>query len=126
MYWNQELLRDHYASPRNKGMLASPSFLSEQYNPSCGDKVQFSGLIRNSIVEQLMFEGQGCVISVATASLLTTVALGKSISDILSYDATFIQDLICLQLGPVRLKCALLSLTALQQGLTQYVSAYKK
>jgi len=111
------LLFDHYQNPRNKGGLNSPDFSSQRANPSCGDIVCFQGKITLEIVTAIAFSGIGCVISQATASLLSEYILNKPISQISSLDKNFIEELIGMQLGPLRLKCALLPLEALQASL---------
>jgi nitrogen fixation NifU-like protein len=116
----QATLLDHYKNPRNRGTLQQPDFSSEQHNPSCGDQVCMAGMVVNGVVRTLVFEGRGCVISQATASLLTTHAIGSLLDTLLAIDASLLQQLIGMELGPTRLKCALLPLQALQQGLVQY------
>ncbi|MGB8367057.1 MAG: iron-sulfur cluster assembly scaffold protein [Candidatus Babeliales bacterium] len=116
----QELLRDHYRFPRNQGKLTFPDFVSKQFNPSCGDTIQFSGYIKNKMIKKLAFEGKGCVISQATASLLTEEAKEKTFDEVMALDKDFIQHMIGMQLGPIRVKCALLPLLALQEGIVTY------
>ncbi len=114
----QEALMDHYRYPRNRVQLVHADFASLVHNPSCGDSVSFEGCIApHGIVIMSAFQGSGCVISQATASMLTQVVLQKTIDEILSFDKRFILDLIKIELGPMRLKCALLPLEALQEGL---------
>lgn len=113
----QEELMDHYRYPRNKGELESPDFCSELKNPSCGDEVQIKGMMRNGTIETVYFSGKGCVISQATASMVTEACKGKMADEVLLWGVSFIQGLVGISLGPVRLKCALLPLEALQQGL---------
>lgn len=114
--YKQELI-DHYRNPRHHGLLANPSFTSEQANPACGDTVIFTGVITQQTVTDLGFTGTGCVISIAAASLLAEQSIGLSIDGILSLTADDIKKLIGLELGPVRLRCALLALQALQHGI---------
>ncbi len=116
----QELLLDHYRYPRNRGSLATPNFFSKQYNPSCGDSVQFEGCISGKMIKKVVFKGQGCVISQATASMLSEVAKGKVLHEIKALDKDFIMRMIGMQLGPIRVKCALLPLIALQEGIATY------
>jgi len=118
----QELLLDHYRCPRNRGRLVTPDFSSKQVNLSCGDKIEFGGTIVDDLIKELAFEGKGCVISQATASMLTEWAKNRTLSVVLILDKDFIKDMIGMQLGPIRLKCALLPLVALQEG----IAAYKK
>lgn len=116
-----DLLLDHYRNPRHKLIIDGPHFASEEYNPSCGDRVSFTGLISEQTITKLCFQGTGCVISLATASLLTEAAQGKSVDEITTWNAQFVLDLIGMQLGPTRLKCALLPLQALQSGLSSCI-----
>lgn len=116
----QATLLDHYKNPRNRGTLQQPDFSSEQHNPSCGDQVCMAGMMVNGVVSTLVFEGRGCVISQATASLLTTHAVGLLPDILLAIDASVLQKLIGMELGPTRLKCALLPLNALHEGLLAY------
>lgn len=113
----KDVLNDHYRNPRNKGTLENPDFASGDSNPSCGDAVAMQGFITDGKVTAVVFEGVGCVISQATASLLTQNVVGKTIEEILALSAEDIQTMIGISLGPLRLKCALLPLYALQQGL---------
>jgi nitrogen fixation protein NifU and related proteins len=111
----KELL-DHYKNPRNFGELENADFITQEYNPSCGDRVQIFGKIRDGRVIDISFVGHGCVISLATASMLTESVRNKFIDDILKLDSNDILNLINIKLGPTRLKCALLSLYAIQSG----------
>lgn len=117
----QAQLLDHYRNPRNKGLLPDANFATDEFNPSCGDRVMLSGLVTDRIIKKLGFEGKGCVISQATASLLTEYALGKSVSDLMALNADAMQKMIGVTLGPVRLKCALLPLEALQKGIASFI-----
>ena len=108
---------DHYRHPRNHGNLDKPDFSSGQFNPSCGDRIALEGTLDDNIVRRLAFTGTGCVISQATASLLTEWSINKSVDEIQKINKDDIQILIGMALGPVRLKCALLPLVALQEGL---------
>ena len=94
----------------------SPDFDSGLENPSCGDKIAVTGMIRDGVLTEVAFQGEGCVISQAAASLLLEYAVGKSVVQIRQFDAQFMQELIGILLGPTRLRCALLPLEALQKG----------
>jgi nitrogen fixation NifU-like protein len=123
----QETLMDHYRHPRNRHTLNPADFSSDIYNPSCGDSISFSGCISsNGMISRAAFQGSGCVISQATASMLTQIILHKPIHEVANLDKQFVLDLIGIELGPMRLKCALLSLEALQQGLSLYLEAKVK
>jgi nitrogen fixation NifU-like protein len=117
--YKEEML-DHYRYPRNRGTLDQPDFCSGEVNPSCGDSVEITGKITDAVFGELFFTGTGCVISQATASMLVEHFQGKSIELALQADKEVILALIGIELGPTRLKCALLPLIALQQGIKWY------
>lgn len=116
----RERLMDHYRHPRNKGRLENPDFTSGQFNPSCGDSITLDARVQDGTIKEISFEGKGCVISQATASLLTELAKGKTLVELLHLDETAMLELVGMQLGPTRLKCALLPLEALQEGIKNY------
>ncbi len=115
----KELLLDHYRAPRNRGIVPAATFSSGEYNPSCGDSVGYNGIVLNSIITDLKFSGQGCVISQAVASILTEHCCAKTVAEIMLLTKEDILRIIGMELGPMRLKCALLPLEALQKGLQQ-------
>jgi len=121
----QEELMDHYRNPRNRGEVDQPDFTSGQVNPSCGDSVMMTGCITNGVVQSCFFTGSGCVISQATASMLTQACMGKTVAEVADLDTAFILNLTGLELGPTRLKCALLALQALQEGVKVYVESHQ-
>ncbi len=122
----KDILLDHYRSPRNKGTLDNPDFASGDYNPSCGDGISIQGIIKDDKIKKVIFKGSGCVISQSTASLLTEAAVNKTIDEILDLSNNDIQIMIGMQLGPIRLKCALLPLYVLQQGIKKYSDSQKQ
>ncbi len=117
--YEQKIL-DHYQNPRNFGLLQVFDFISPVYNPSCGDSITMSGTVVNDVVISLGFEGKGCVISLATASLLTVFAQDKTLDEILNYNDELVGQLLKTQLGIKRMQCGMLSLQALQNGLKLY------
>ena len=118
----QERILDYYKNPRNRGVVTAADFASGRVNPSCGDAVSIQGTMKEDLIELCRFEAQGCVISQATAAMLCELAIGKPISFIQRLDANYMKSLIGMELGPNRLKCALLSLEALKRGLHEYQS----
>jgi len=112
------LLIDHYKHPRNCFVLPDADFTSKEYNPSCGDMVHIFGCVdNNSTIYAITFQGSGCVISQASVSLLTEKVKNMKLSLVLELDKDFMEGIIGVSLGPVRLRCALLGLVALQKGL---------
>jgi nitrogen fixation NifU-like protein len=116
----QEILMDNYRNPRNNGIIEGAHFSAEQRNSSCGDEVLCTGIINNNVLGDVLFKGKGCVISQATASLLSEYAKTRSLDALLALDKDDITAMIGMQLGPVRLLCGLLPLTALQNGIRGY------
>lgn len=119
----QDILLDHYRNPRNRGVLELPDFTSGEDNPSCGDSVNMYGRVQDGRLIEVSFQGTGCVISQAAASLLTQAVLGQSLNDIMKLDAAFMRTLVGIELGPTRVRCALLALEALQKGIREYLHA---
>ena len=120
----QALLMDHYHHPRNYGTLENPHFESGDMNPSCGDSVSFQGIIENNHLKQIRFTAQGCVISVAAASLLTEQVIDLPLDQIEKLTPDSTMQLLGITLGPLRLKCALLPLQALQKGIAGFKKAH--
>jgi nitrogen fixation protein NifU and related proteins len=116
----QEILMDHYRNPRNHGVIGAADFSAEQRNSSCGDEVLCTGIISENTLGDVLFQGKGCVISQATASLLSEYAQNKHLNVLLELDKDDIIAMIGMPLGPVRLQCGLLPLMALQNGIRDY------
>lgn len=117
--YEQEIL-DHYQNPRNFGLLPSFDFISPRYNPSCGDSVTICGIIKGDRVVTISFEGKGCVLSLAMASMLTVFCQDKNSDEVLSYNEDLVGQLLKTQLGIKRMQCGMLSLQALQNGIKLY------
>lgn len=113
----REVILDHYKNPRNHGILDPNDFTYEDENPLCGDKLRIDvRLDENQNVKEVAFSGRGCAISQASASMLTESIQGKPLSEVLKLSKDDILDMLGIELGPVRLKCALLSLKVLKAG----------
>ncbi len=113
----REVILDHYKNPRNKGTLDPHDFSYEDENPLCGDKLRIDvRLDGQRRVKEVAFSGRGCAISQASASMLTEAILGKTIEEVKQMNKDDILDMLGIELGPVRLKCALLSLKVLKAG----------
>lgn len=78
----QEIIVDHGKQPRNFGKLCDANHSQAGHNPLCGDKLMVYVLEQDGVVKDIQFEGEGCAISVASASLMTECVKGKSINDI--------------------------------------------
>jgi nitrogen fixation NifU-like protein len=117
----REQLLDHYHNPDNFGVLEGPDVDIEMDNPTCGDMIHLTArLDGNGRIEQVMFEGQGCVVSMAASSMLTTEVVGKTPEEISAMGLSDVQEMMGgVRLSMGRVKCALLSLNALKEGLQE-------
>ena len=112
----REAILDYYKHPRHKGHLTAPDILSHDHNPFCGDEVTIELKVVDGIVVAAAFDGHGCAISQATASMLMEEVLGKTMEEIRAFDKEYILEMLGIEIGPVRLKCALLPLKVLKAG----------
>ena len=114
----REIIVDHYKNPRNKGKLEKSDFSFEDENPLCGDFLHIEVEVdNNEKVVDAKFEGHGCAISISAADLLLDSIMGKSIEEIKKLDNQDVLDLLGIELSPVRLKCALLSIKVLKAAI---------
>src|ERR1700761_9572867 len=98
----QEIVMDHYRNPRNQNRLNQHDFCSQQRNSSCGDEIEFTGIVHQNLLVKIGFQGKGCVISQATASLLSEKVTNMLLDDILALDKDDIIAMLAMPLGPVR------------------------
>jgi nitrogen fixation NifU-like protein len=113
----RELIIDHYKNPQHRGELDPHDISFEDDNPLCGDHIRVDlRLDATGHVSEAVFNGQGCAISQASADLLMESIMGKSVDEVKKLNRDDILDLLGIDLGPVRLKCALLSLKVLKAG----------
>jgi nitrogen fixation protein NifU and related proteins len=116
-YMYREQIIDLYENPLNFGALDSPDFSYEEDNPLCGDVIRISvQLDDNDHIVDVRWEGEGCAISQASASLLTEEIKGLSIDEVKDFSKEQLLDLLGIQLSMTRIKCALLSLKVLKAG----------
>ncbi len=116
----QEELLDHYKFPHNRKILEKESFSADDHNPSCGDRLAVQGLIQDTRIVDIGFQGKGCILSQATMSMLTEKYIGSQVEEVLALSSENILQLVGMPLGPTRLKCALLGLHVLQQGIESF------
>jgi len=122
----QENILDHYSNPHNFGHIKNATVHHHEYNPLCGDEIDIYLIIKNNIVEEVKFSGKGCAISQASASMLTDEIRGNPLSEAKKITKEKILELLGISLSPVRLKCALLSLDTLKNGIRIYEEYVKK
>jgi nitrogen fixation NifU-like protein len=113
----RELIIEHYKNPGYRGELDPADISCEDENPLCGDHIRIDiRLDENKMVKEAAFSGHGCAISLASADLLLESIINKDIEDVKKLTKQDILDLLGIELGPVRLKCALLSLKVVKAG----------
>jgi nitrogen fixation NifU-like protein len=113
----RELIIEHYKNPGYRGELDPADISYEDENPLCGDHIRIDiRLDENKMVKEAAFSGHGCAISLASADLLLESIINKNIEDVKKLTKQDILDLLGIELGPVRLKCALLSLKVVKAG----------
>lgn len=114
----RELIIQRYKTPHFRGTLDPHDFSYEDDNPACGDHIQIDvRLDDKGIVTEALFSGEGCAISQASADLLIESIIGKNIEEIKALGKDDVLDNLGIELGPVRLKCALLPLKVLKAGI---------
>jgi nitrogen fixation NifU-like protein len=132
----KEVILDHYRAPRNKGQLDPHDVALERNNPLCGDEIELFLKFDGDTVQGVMFDGKGCSISQASASMMTEKVQGLSVKDASELaesiksmmagdeegDPEVLGDLVSLKgvvKYPVRIKCALLGWNTLVEGLEE-------
>ncbi|MDF9543492.1 Fe-S cluster assembly sulfur transfer protein SufU [Bacillus cereus] len=131
----RQVIMDHYKNPRNNGVLED-SVTVNLNNPTCGDRIQLTMKVEEGIVQEAKFEGEGCSISMSSASMMTQAVKGKKIEEALQLSKIFSDMMLgkeyddSIDLGdiealqgvckfPARIKCATLAWKALEKGLKE-------
>jgi nitrogen fixation NifU-like protein len=130
----RRVIMDHYKKPRNRGILEDGSHTINMNNPTCGDRIQLTFKVEDGIVKDAMFEGEGCSISMSSASMMTQAIKGKKVEEALQMSGIFSDMMLgkepddSIDLGdiealqgvskfPARIKCATLAWKAMEKGL---------
>ena len=113
----REVIIEHYKNPSYRGELDPHDISFADDNPLCGDHIQIDLRVADDgKITEARFDGHGCAISQASADLLIESIIGRSLEDVKDMKKQDILELLGIDLGPVRLKCALLSLKVLKAG----------
>lgn len=130
----QQLILEHYKKPRNRGELPDETVEVHMRNPSCGDEIRLQMRVEDDVIRDVRFLGEGCSISQASVSMMTTMVKDRSLDDAMALARRFTEmmhgdpdaakdrslgDLRALQgvsKFPIRIKCALLGFDALQEA----------
>lgn len=113
--YREEIL-EHYKYPKNRGAIDHPDITYKDTNPLCGDECQIDIKLDGDKVSNIKFLATGCAISQAATSMLTEMIEEKSLEEIKKIGKKTILEALGMELGPVRLKCALLCLKVLKAG----------
>lgn len=130
----RSVIMDHYKNPRNKGSLDENSVTIDMNNPTCGDRIHLTLQLNDGIVEDAKFDGEGCSISMSSASMMTQIVKGKKLDEALElaeifskmmlgedfddekYDLGDVEALQGVAKFPARIKCATLAWKAMEKG----------
>ena len=116
-----DLILEHYENPRHRGALESPDVVMRGGNPGCGDIVTlYLRLGQDERIEDVSFEGEGCTISQAAASMMTENALGKTLPQVRAMSAELIVEEMGREVVANRLRCATLGLNTLKAAERKY------
>jgi nitrogen fixation protein NifU and related proteins len=133
----RSVIMDHYKKPRNKGSLENDSVTIDMNNPTCGDRIHLTLQVEDGIVQAVKFDGEGCSISMSSASMMTELVKGKKIEEALEladifskmmlgedydvdkYDLGDVEALQGVAKFPARIKCATLAWKAMEKGVKE-------
>ncbi|MBH0231023.1 Fe-S cluster assembly sulfur transfer protein SufU [Halobacillus yeomjeoni] len=133
----RQVIMDHYKNPRNKGSIEGDHMTVDMNNPTCGDRIQIQLQVDDGIVKDAKFEGEGCSISLASASMMTQAIKDKPVDEALKMSEIFsdlmqgnevenedidLGDIEALQgvsKFPARIKCATLAWKAMEKGVDE-------
>jgi nitrogen fixation NifU-like protein len=113
----REYILEHYRNPRNYGRLERPDAHAEDSNPLCGDQLGIDLRVEGDQVTEVRFQGRGCAISQAAASMLSEMIEGKTVEEVVQLGKDDVLDALGIPISPARTKCAFLSLRVLHRSL---------
>ncbi len=117
MDYYREYILEHYRNPRNYGTLEQPDAHAEDANPLCGDTLAIDLKIEGERVAEVRFQGRGCAISQASASMLSELIEGHTVAEVIQLGKEDVLDALGISISPARTKCAFLSLRVLHRSL---------
>jgi nitrogen fixation protein NifU and related proteins len=133
----RSVIMDHYKKPRNKGSLEENSVTIDMNNPTCGDRIHLTLHVEEGVVQAAKFDGEGCSISMSSASMMTELVKGKKVEEALEladifskmmtgddyddekYDLGDVEALQGVAKFPARIKCATLAWKAMEKGVKE-------
>ena len=117
----KDIILDYYRHPRNFGDLPDPDVRAKDSNPLCGDVIEMQLKIKDGRIDDLRFKGRGCAISQASASMLTELVKGKTLEEVKLLVKDDVLDMLGIDPGPTRIKCALLGLKVVKLAAYGYL-----
>ena|SRR3989338_3037705 len=118
---SEKMYKEHilelYKSPDNYGELKNPTHKHTETNSSCGDEITMHFIVENGKIKDVKFHGSGCVMSIVSASMLSSKVKGMKVEDALNLKRENVLELIKINVTPTRLKCVLLPLYAIKNSL---------
>lgn len=118
----REIILDHYRNPHHHGRLDPADVSHEETNSLCGDEIRIDVRISDGVISDIAFDGRGCAVSQASASILTDMVVGLSVGDVIALSREDLLDELGIPVSPARMKCATLGLKTLKLGLTGAVT----
>jgi len=118
-FYREEMM-EHYKHPHNRGTLTGADIVIHEKNPFCGDEVDLQLKLTNNTIEEAMFSGDACAVSLASSSMVTDFLKGKSLDEARALSKNDILAMIGAELTTSRVKCATLVLDALQGALKEF------
>ncbi|MCZ8535234.1 Fe-S cluster assembly sulfur transfer protein SufU [Psychrobacillus psychrodurans] len=132
----RRVIMDHYKNPRNKGSIEDGALTIDMNNPTCGDRIHLTLQVEDGKIQNAKFDGEGCSISMASASMMTQAVKGKTVEEALQLSTTFsemmlgkdyddsieledIEALSGVSQFPARIKCATLAWKAMEKGVSE-------
>lgn len=115
----KEYILQHFRRPRNHGTLEDADIIHEDDNPLCGDRVRVAVKIEDDRIADIRFQGKGCAISQASASIMTDKVKGKTLDEVKAIDTDEVLGWLRIPVSPMRVKCAMLGVKVLQAGIHQ-------
>lgn len=113
----KEHILELYKEPHNYGALEGETHTQHKNNPVCGDETTVHIIVQDEKIKDIRFEGKGCAISIASASMVTDAVKESTLDEVRALNQQDILDLIKIPVGPARMKCALLCLEAIKDAI---------
>ena len=114
----RDYILEHYKRPRNFGELQPHDLHAREHNPLCGDEIGVQIRVQDDRIEDLRFQGHGCAISQAAASIASEELKGMDLTEVGHLGADWVLDLLGIPISATRRKCALLSLKVVRGAVT--------